>query len=276
VDAPIAMTQNKPNAIAVDGTTVYWSNDGDRTVSKQALTNGTAMPFIPAPTDTDPMNVVNALLVSGTTLYVGRGLDTYKTPTSAATLTHLSHSVELGYPGDLVTDGTHLFQTEMQHNAVTRETLDGTQNGIITDGSHVALAPDRLAVSRSNLVTDALALSGQYIVWANGSNIEAHDKDKTELEATLSVIAVSAEASALSGFVISGSKIYLGEADSSEVEVVDLKLPPGDAGGAPTATVIADKQPNPSEFVADDANIYFTTITNRDPTGVCKILKLAK
>jgi hypothetical protein len=279
---PIAMTQNKPNPIAVDGTNVYWGNDGDKTVMKQALAPGsTAMTFVPASTEADTMNVnfVNALLVDGTTLYIGRGYDSYKIATSGGTMTHLSRSpaADLGLPGAFVTDGMHLYQPEISHNAITRETLDGLQNGLLEDGmTRMALAPDRLAVSRAGLVTDAIALSGQYVIWANLNGIESHDKDKTQFEgATLNVIANSAEFTSISGFVISGSKIYLGESDSSEVEVVDLQLTAA-AGNAPVASVIVKNQANPAEFAADDSSIYYTTITKTDATGVCKILKIAK
>ena len=105
---------------------------------------------------------------------------------------------------------------------------------------------------------------------------ESHDKDKTQFDgATLNILANSAEFSSLSGFVITGNKIYMGESDSSEVEVVALNLTPGDAG-APVANVIVKNQANPAEFAADDTSVYYTTITKTDATGVCKILKIAK
>src|SRR5450432_1926950 len=121
----IAMAQNLPNALAVDGTSIYWGNDGDRTVMKQPLASGTAAVLVPAPTDTDPKNVVNALLIDKTTLYIGRGLDTYKVPTTGGTLVQLSHSpaADVGYPSAFALDATHLFQTESGHSAISREVL---------------------------------------------------------------------------------------------------------------------------------------------------------
>src|SRR5450432_2350330 len=218
----IAMAQNLPNALAVDGTSIYWGNDGDRTVMKQALAGGAAAVLVPAPTDTDPKNVVNALLIDQTTLYIGRGLDTYKVPTTGGTLVQLSHSpaVDLGYPSAFALDATHLFQTESGHSAISREVLDGTKKGLLETGVAQALAPDRIAVSRSGLVTDAIAISGNYVVWANLSGIEVHDKDKTEKESTLSVIANSADYSAITGFVISGDKIYLADSGDDSIQVV--------------------------------------------------------
>ena len=276
------MAQAKPNPIAADATSVYWGNDTDRTVMKAALAGGAATTLLPAPTDTVSVNLVNALLVDGTTLYVGRGVDSYKLPTAGGTLVHLSHSpdADLGYPGAFALDATHLYQAEINHNAITRETLDGLQNGFLEDNvTRQMLAPDRLAVSQANLVTDAIAISGQYVVWADGQNIKVYNKDAAS--GTLVAIASPANFNSLSGFVISGNKIYLGEAADNvtsadnAIEVVPLSFTVP-ASGVPTATVIANHQPNPAEFAADATSIYFTSITAKDATGTCKIMKLAK
>jgi hypothetical protein len=242
---------------------------------KQAITAGTAAPFVMAPTDTVATNLVNALLVSGTTLYIGRGVDTYKMATSGGAMTHLSHSpdVDVGYPGAFALDATHLYQAEINHNAISRETVDGLQNGLLETGVAQALAPDRIAVSRANLVTDAIAISGPNVVWANGTTMEYHNKDMTT--GTLAVFATTAGFNAMTGFVISGDKVYLGESSDDTVEVTPLQFTVP-ASGPPNATVIAMHQPNPAEFAADDTNIYYTTITKSDATGVCKIMKLAK
>jgi hypothetical protein len=271
----IAMGQNLPNPVAVDGASIYWGNDGDRTVMKQALMNGTAAALVPAPADADPKNVVNALLVDKTTLYVGRGLDTYKVPTTGGMLVQLSHSPvgDSGYPSAFALDATHLFQTESAHNAISREALDGTQNGLLETGVAQALAPDRISVSRAGLVTDAIALSGNHVVWANLNGIETHDKDQTEKESTLSIIANSAGYQAITGFVISGNKIYLAESSDNNVQVVALSFEV-DAGDAPVGKVIATQQTNAGELAADDTSIYWTTIET--PGTACKIMKLAK
>jgi hypothetical protein len=275
----IAMGQSKPNPIAVDATTVFWGNDGDKTVMKQTIAAGTASAILPASTAADPMNLnfANALLVDGATLYVGRGYDAYKIPTAGGTAVQLSHSpdADLGLPGAFALDPTHLYQVEISHNAVSRETIDGLQNGLLETGTAQALAPDRIAVSRAGLVTDAIAISGQYVVWANLDGIEIHDKDKTEQQSTLSLIVNSAGFNPISGFIISGNKIYYGETSDNNVQVAPLSFTVGDAG-VPEGTVIATKQTNAAEFAADDTNIYFTTITTSDTTGVCKIMKLAK
>jgi hypothetical protein len=274
----IAMAQHVPNPVAVDGTSIYWGNDGDRTVMKQALANGTAAVLIPAPTDADPKNVVNALLIANATLYIGRGLDTYKVPTAGGSLLQLSASPpppgDAGYPTAFALDGTHLFQTEAGHLAISREVLDGTQDGLLETGVAQALAPDRISVSRSGLVTDAIAISGTHVVWANLTGIESHDKDTTEKESTLSVIANSADYSAITGFVISGDKIYLADSGDNSIQVVGLSFATRDGGDAPTGATIAANQVNAVELAADDTSLYWATIDTA--TSACKIMKLAK
>ncbi|HVU51131.1 MAG TPA: hypothetical protein VHL80_10620 [Polyangia bacterium] len=278
----IAMNQLQPNPIAADATSVYWGNDGDASVMKAPVGGGAASVLFAlggsdggAPdAGAGAITYPNALLVSGTTLFVGRGLDTYKLPTAGGAAVQLSHSLEIGYPGAFAFDGTHLYQTEISHNAITREVIDGTQKGAITDGTIHDLAPDRIAVSRAALVTDAIQISGQNLVWANGTDIEFHDKDMSETQMTVGRINSAAGFNPLTGFIISDGKIYLGESSDNNVEVTPLTFTP--STNAPPPVVIAMQQPNPAEFAADATNIYYTTVTKNDATGTCKIMKLAK
>ena len=186
------MSQMQPNSIAADATNVYWGNNGDGNVMKAPVGGGTASVFFangagadggaPDAGTADDMHV-NALLVNGTTsLFVGRGLDTYKVPLAGGAALHLSHSLEIGYPGAFAFDGTHLYQTEISHNAITRESIDGTQKGAITDGSIHDLAPDRIAVSRASLVTDAIQVSGQNVLLGQRDGPRSfHDKDMSDM-----------------------------------------------------------------------------------------------
>jgi hypothetical protein len=87
-------------------------------------------------------------------------------------------------------------------------------------------------------------------------------------------IATSAGFNPLSGFVISGGNIYLGETSDNNVEVVPLDLTKTDADAA-GGTVIASHQANPAELAADATNIYWTAI-DTGGAGACKIMKLAK
>jgi len=65
-----------------------------------------------------------------------------------------SPTSDMGQPGAFALDATHLYQTELNHQAISRETLDGTQDGLLEDGAtRVVLAPDRIAVSQGGLVT---------------------------------------------------------------------------------------------------------------------------
>jgi hypothetical protein len=173
----------------------------------------------------------------------------------------------MGQPAAFALDATHLYQTEINHQAVSRETLDGTQNGLLEDGTtHVMLAPDRIAVSQGELVLDAIAVLSGNVIWADGSSIKSKPGGADE-HMSFTVIANDAGFNPISGFVISSNKIYLGESSDNNVQVLPLTAP-GDAG-APSTTVIAMNQMNPSQLAADATNIYWRTAD-------CKIMKLAK
>ena len=256
----IATGQSMPGPLAVDATAVYWGNAGDKTVMKQPLPTGAASIFVPANGD-----VVNALLVDSGVLYIGRGYSAQKIPTSGGTPTTLMTSPmsDLGMPGAFALDATHLYQTELSHNAISRETLDGMQDGLTSDGvTRVMLAPDRLAVSVGELVTDAIALQNGNVIWADGSKIEYKGVNLGEHD-SLAIMANDAGFNAISGFVVSGNKVYLGESSDNNIQSVPLMF----GGTAADATVIASGQTNPAQFAADATNIYWRT-------DDCTIMKL--
>jgi hypothetical protein len=260
----IATAQKSPGSIAVDATSVFWVNAGDKTIMKRTLGCGTSAVFIAA-----GENDINALLVDDGTLYFGRHTDALKVPTGGGTATVIGHSPDSdsGKPAAFAIDPTHLYQTEIDHLAVSREALDGSQNGLLEDGvTRQPLAPDRIAVSRGSLVVDAIAVVNGNVIWANGTNIETKPADAGE-GVSLSSVASSAGYNPITGFVISDNTIYLGESSDNNVEKAPLSASVD--GGAPEATVIATKQMSPSQFAADATNVYWRTAD-------CKIMKLTK
>jgi hypothetical protein len=268
----IATAQTSPGPIAADATGVFWAN-GDATIMKQPLPTGTAATFIAGGGVDGGLDEVNALLVNAGTLYMGRGIMALSVATSGGTPKILSRSAEQGYPSALAVDSTYLYQTESQHSAITRETLDGKQAGKITDGTIVDLSPDRIAVSQGGLLDDTIALVSSKLVWAD--NYSLLSVGATELEAKdFFGIATTAGFNAVSGFVISGNTIYLGEEDASNASIQKIALAftaPAMGQMPPSATPIPmnSVQMNPSQFAADATNIYWRT---KD----CKIMKLAK
>jgi hypothetical protein len=265
----IEFGQISPGAIAVDATSIYWV--AGNAIMKKPLAGGPATTFVAATMDpqqsaTSGENDVNALLIDGTNLYFGRYTSAFKVSTTGApTLTHLSQSpgLQFGQPGAFALDATHLYQTEINHRDVSRELLDGSQDGFAEDMMmRQPLAPDRIAVSRAALVTDAIAVVGDHVFWADGSSIGSSQVDQLESKGLTPPVAESAENHAITGFVISGDSVFLGESEIEAVEVANVT-------GGGTATIIATGQQDPSQFAVDDKNIYWRT-------SDCRIMKLAK
>lgn len=279
----IAANQMGPGAIAVDDTFVYWVY-GQTMIRRRPLAGGNETVFVDPPplpnvSGTNEENHINALLVARKTLFYGRFTYVYRIPTDGTTpqLIASSPMSDMGIAGAFALDPLHLYQVEMGHNAVTRELIDGTQDGLTETGAMEPLAPDRIAVSRSELVTDAIAIDDDYVVWANATGIESKLVDTLEHQGTLSVIANSAGFNPISGFVISGSFIFLGESSMDAVEVAPL-VKGSDNVAPPLAQVIAPNQKDPGQFAADDQNVYWRTVQPNPSTGTtnCRIMKLTK
>jgi hypothetical protein len=279
----LATGQKSPGAIAADATAVFFAINGttpaDHGVMKIALPGGGApVVFVASESKTESAlkneNNVNALLLAGGTLYIGRYTDALKvsaTATAPATPTLIGRSPpdDNGKPAAFAVDATHLYQTEIDHLAVSRESTDGQQNGLLGDKvTRVMYAPDRIAVSQGSLAMDAIAVGGGSVVWANGTNIVTKAIGQGESTPIVN-IATSAGYNTITGFVISGSTLYLGESLDNKVEKVAFPANPATVASAVEATVIASNQMSPGQFLADATNVYWRT-------SDCKIVKLAK
>jgi hypothetical protein len=267
--------QNNPGPIAVDGDWVFWANAGSKNIMKKVGAGVPAIVFVPPTTVPEVLggeNDINALLVSPGTLYFGRYTSALKVMTGGGKpiLIGQSPDSDLGRPGAFALDGDYLYQTELGHAAISRELTDGSQDGFL-EGSMIKQphAPDRIAVSQGQLLTDAIDVAYGYVIWADGSVIKGKGVAQGEGD-PWTVMAVAAGFNDVTGFVVSGNAIYFGEAVTNDIEVAPLNLDPtANAAAPPTGTVIATNQSNAGQFAADDKNIYWRT-------DQCKIMKMAK
>jgi hypothetical protein len=270
----LAGGQSSPGPLAVDGTSIFWVA-GNKTIMKKPLAAGPATVFVPATTVrevTGSENDVNALLVDQGTLYFGRFTAALKVSTSGGTPTMIGLSPDLGKPAAFAIDATHLYQTERDHMAVSREALDGTQDGLLGNGDPVTrehLAPDRIAVSQGTLLLEAIAVANGNVIWANYNAIDSKPVDALEHDPLFSIAETQLDGN-VTGFVVSDDTIFLGDAAFTKGNVVEkVPLPAADAGAPATPVVIATDQLSPSQFAADATNVYWRTAD-------CKIMRLAK
>jgi hypothetical protein len=298
--APItlASSQLAPGPIASDGTAVYWSNAGDMTIMKAPLgggadggatdgggasdggtSDGGAQPLLTAPA------VVNGILASGGFVYYTSGPSTVRVArTGGAPLTLASFaSCRPTSPFALTLDADYLYQTDMLYQYVTRLRNDGTQlvNSPCADaGTAQIAAPETVTHSQGELFLDAIYRAGEEVVWADHNNIYA----KVPGAVAGREVATSAGDNTITGFVVTGANVYLGEgvdqmtATSDTIQVAPLGTPEAGAN-PPAATIIAVGQHAAGSFGADATHVYWTTHTPSATAGApddCTIVSLAK
>lgn len=267
----IASGQVAPGALAVDGTSIYWvSGDRYQDIMKRSLACAAPSVFVPSEMLPDPLgreNQVNALLAANGWLYFSRYIYTYKVMTDGSgppIPIGESPDSDRGSAGAFALSGTYLYQVELYHSAVSRERIDGKQNGLLEDGlTKQPLAPDRIATSQQELVTDAIAVVDDHVGWAAADSLwrkPGNTLDKDPANPPI-LIAQSSGGHDITGFAVSGTTVYFGEYSANTVQAVDFY------GGAPRT--VATGQSAPGQFAVDDKNVYWRTID-------CQIVKHAK
>jgi hypothetical protein len=279
----IAKGQTSPGALAVDETRIFWVSG--KTIMKKTLMGGAATTFVSAKTTTEGLkgeNDINALLIDRGFLLFGRFTDALKVPVEGGATPEVigrSPMSDMGMPAAFAVDDTHLYQTEIFHVAVTRETLDGNQIGLLEDMTTLEpLAPDRIAISQDGILLDAIAVVNGDVIWARRNRIKSSlvgvvGGDQSVAIAEISSFPPDAHDPHITGFVVSDRTIYLGESFDDDIRrVLLLSSSPDPAatdGGIPEPTIIATGQSAPSQFAADANAIYWRTAD-------CKIMRLAK
>jgi hypothetical protein len=186
--------------------------------------------------------------------------------------------------GALALDVDHLYQTDYLSQFLTRERSDGMQaanNPCAMDPTTAPkiAAPDTISHSQGELFEDALAVVDGQVIWADNASLYGKPVTGTTMTGA-PTLAMTANASVVTGFVVRGPNIYLGERGAGEaggdaVEVTPLD--PGDAGNA-IATIVATSRDAASQFAADATHIYWvaTSSATGGAAANCAIMSLAK
>jgi hypothetical protein len=257
----IAYDQNGPTAIAVDDMFIFWVAENRKVIKRRAREGGVESVLVPmsAPNDIFQAtgNNINALLVANKTLFFGRFNNVSRIPTDGSDLpSPIAITTMFGVPTAFVLDGKFLFQIESGTNKVSRERIDGLQG--ITGERFV---PDTIATMQTPLLADAIGVLDDHVVWAVGSSIV---RNGSTMDIFSLPVANTLGGSAVTGFVITNFDAYFGEGGADTVQVLNAYADPGTR-----ARIVATDQMSPSQFAADDQNVYWRTAD-------CRIMKLAK
>ncbi|HVU49530.1 MAG TPA: hypothetical protein VHL80_02525 [Polyangia bacterium] len=293
----LAASQMNPGPIASDGTAVYWSNAGDKTIMAAPLggsdggatdgggsdgggADGGAQPLLTAP------DVVDGLLASGGFVYYTAGPSTLRVPRSGgAPLTLASFAgCKMSLPYALALDTDYVYQTDQLSQYITRARNDGTQlvtNPCADAGAAQIAAPETVSHSQGELYLDAIYRAGDEVIWADHTNVYA----KVPGAISGREVATSAGANKVTGFVVTGASVYLGEGadqqpgpSSDTIQVAPLGTPDG-GDDIPEGRIVAVGQHAAGSFAADATHVYWTTHTPSATAGApddCAIVSLAK
>jgi hypothetical protein len=288
----VASQQPSPGPITADDEGVYWSNEGDRTIRREPLpTAGSGAPDGGAPLWLKTAEPVNALLARRGQLFFSAGASTYQ-------VAHLPIVIRLlasfaacrpSTAGALAASDAYLYQTADLLQFIVRERLDGSQLGrdpcaAADAGAPQIQIPETVTHTQGSLVVDALQVTGGQVVWADHGFIAARPVDDLAAGSNRDV-ALSAGSNTITGFVVVGDRVFLGESDdpgagptAHTVQVASF-VASAAGGETPSGTVVATNQPGARSFVTDDStHVYWATHTPSATPGApadCAIVSLA-
>lgn len=294
--AVVASAQASPGAITADDEAVYWGDEGDRTIRTSRRTapldgadggvEDAGAPGAPLLTAAAP---VTALLADDDVLYYSAGTSTYVVPRAGGVSSTLATfaTCRPNTPGAIAAGGAYVYETADLLQFIVRLRADGTQLGnnpcVSADaGAPQINLPETVSHTQGALLLDALAVANGEVVWADHGFISAKTTGALA-QATSRDVALSAGSNVITGFVVAGSRIYLGESDDPGAGPTahTIQVAPFGAAGTdaetPTATVVATGQVGARSFAADATHVYWVTHTPSATSGApadCAIVGL--
>jgi hypothetical protein len=189
----IASGQPSPKRIAVDGTFVYWNNDGDGTIVRDAKDGGPAVQLaaVTAPPGCLAIDTVYVYFADQTASTISR------VQIDGGALMLLGTTPDAGRsPPRLAVDAVNVYWSGVVNGSIMQLPKDGgaffelssgnpAPSGIATDGTHVYFGVTGVdggvykvpvggttvtAIATSQNKPGALAVSGPFVVWANAGD----------------------------------------------------------------------------------------------------------
>lgn len=294
-----ATTVVSPYAITADTTSgnVYWSNSSDTDPCSNVIMMQApgGMPTEIAKVDQSDIdagstNIAKSLaLDSMGNLYYGAGYSLYRVKTMAGSTPTKVGEFD-GKPTSIVPTATRIFTSLDLDNAVQWRAPDPANSGctdpisrpLPVTGESAAQMTARIngggcawAESIASLTYESLWLSGNLLVFIDGSNLDAAD---TTVPATAQAghtqIAATDSFNPISGMTTIGSKAYFGEATGGIIESADVPATqPADAVTTSPKILLTDATLiNPSSFVNDGKSVFFRT--GASATDGCAVMQL--
>ncbi len=240
-------SQVDPNRIAIDGTSIYWT-DGDRAVMKMPLSGGTPTMLAPEYENIPFAIAVDRTSVYWTTLHSdGQGGDSLGTvrsmPLDGGTPTTLASGQDT--PTAIAVDSTSVYWVTEDGNVMKVARSGGTATTLATGQS---------GAGRS------LAIDGTSAYWTN-TVAQTGSVMKVSLDGGTPVTLSSPE-DAPYGIAVDGASVYWTNANGGTVRRMPL------AGGAIT-TIATTEALAPHEIFVSATGVYWiaSVPTNADPGG---------
>jgi sugar lactone lactonase YvrE len=242
----LASGQSTPLSIAVDGTSVYWTDQGNGTVMKVPLGGGSG-------TKIGSSNLPYGIAVDGTSVYWADFQGTImKVPLSGGNATPLA-SGQSG-PYGIALDSQNVYWTNY---------LGGTIMKVpITGGNPTTLASGQVA-------PNSLAVDSQNVYWSNNGTEASNFTDGTVMKAPITggnATALLTGVQGPLGIAVDASGVYV--ADFGTISTVGgsiYKVPHGGVGEITLASGLA----GPSALAIDAASVYWTNF--KDPGTIMSV-----
>ncbi len=237
----LASGQSGPEFIAVDATSVYWTTENGLTVAKAPLAGG-------PPTTLSSGKKALGIAVSGS-VYWTTGNQVLKTPLDGGTSTALASEPQPGYcngPQGVAVDATSVYWTNAGSCAgPLPEVCTGDVRKVSLSGGTVEI----IANMQGN--PEAIAVDDTSVYWTNCQSNTLMSAPKNGGKA---ITLVSGQGQP-QFIAVDDTSVYW----TTGVGGTVMKVP---LGGGKSTTLVSGKQFSPLGIAVDDTSVYWTNVEN--------------